>query len=212
MGKFTESRREVLVRALDQIGFGALISHEDGEFYATNLPLQIVKGAGEQFVLRCHLAASNPHLSALREGSSVLVVCQGPNVYVSPSWYETKRKTGAVVPTWDYIAVQVRGSVTLQSKEQLLEHVSALTDRFESNADAPWAVDDAPREYIEAQLSGIVGVEIRPTRVDGTWKISQNRSVADREGVIAGLRRRGEPDDEALATLVEETLAEPERD
>ena len=155
---------------------------------------------------------SNPHLSALRDGSRALVVCQGPNVYVSPSRYETKRKTGAVVPTWNYIAIQVRGNLTLQPRELLLDHVSALTERFESSADSPWAVGDAPREYIEAQLSGIVGVEIRQTSVEGTWKVSQNRSVADREGVVAGLRERGGPDDEAMAAFVEATLAQEKRD
>ena len=120
--------------------------------------------------------------------SPVLVVFQGADAYVTPSWYETKRETGKVVPTWNYAVVQVRGTArVIDDADWLLAQITALTMQHETPREKPWAVSDAPDAYVKAQMKGIVGVEIEITAIEGKWKVSQNRPIADREGVAAGL-------------------------
>jgi transcriptional regulator len=120
----------------------------------------------------------------------VLAVFQGANSYVTPSWYRTKQETGKVVPTWNYAIVQVRGPArVINDAEWLLRQISALTRQHEGNREKPWAVHDAPEDFIRAQLKGIIGVEIEIMAIDGKWKVSQNRPVEDREGVASGLNQ-----------------------
>ena len=131
---------------------------------------------------------------------------QGPQAYVSPSWYPSKLEDGKTVPTWNYAVVHARGVPTfLHDRDWLHAHVTSLTDVHEAAEPAPWAVADAPSEYVERQLGAIVGVEIAIERLVGKWKVSQNRSADDRAGVVAGLGRRG---DAASAELVARHLEE----
>ncbi len=131
---------------------------------------------------------------------------QGPQAYVSPSWYPSKLEDGKTVPTWNYAVVHARGVPTfLHDRDWLHAHVTSLTDVHEAAEPAPWAVADAPSEYVERQLGAIVGVEIPIERLVGKWKVSQNRSADDRAGVVAGLGRRG---DAASAELVARHLEE----
>lgn len=135
-----------------------------------------------------HLARANPHWRALVEGSPALVVVTGPDAYVSPSFYLTKREHGRVVPTWNYSVVHLRGPVrVVEDAEWLRELVTALTDHHESSRDEPWAVTDAPSTYVDKQLRAIVGVEVAVESVEAKAKLSQNRSAADVAGVIEGL-------------------------
>ncbi|MER8865996.1 FMN-binding negative transcriptional regulator [Mesorhizobium sp. M0751] len=140
--------------------------------------------------LRAHLAKANPQWRLLADNplAPVLVVFQGADAYVTPSWYETKRETGKVVPTWNYAIVQVRGIVTvIEDQDWLAEQISDLTMSQEGNRSAPWAVTDAPAPFIQSQIKGIVGLEIAITEISGKWKVSQNRPAADRVGVAEGL-------------------------
>ncbi|MBN9417135.1 hypothetical protein ABS71_22020 [bacterium SCN 62-11] len=152
----------------------------------------------DQGMLRGHLSKANGQRAL---AGQVLVVFQGPQAYVTPSWYASKQHHGKVVPTWNYSMVQVRGSArVVDDPEWLRRHVSELTDFFEQTQGQPWAVADAPEAYLQGQLKGIVGVEISMDSLQGKWKMSQNRSAEDRAGVAAGLRAQGRED---AALLVE---------
>jgi transcriptional regulator len=146
------------------------------------------------------VARANSQWKSTLDGSTALAIILGPNGYVSPSWYATKQDTGRVVPTWDYVAVHAHGTVRFfDERERLLEVVTHLTDRHEHARAAPWKVRDAPPEYLEGLLKGIVGVELTITRLEGQWKASQNKGEADRGGVEVGLREEGNG---AMADLV----------
>jgi transcriptional regulator len=152
-------------------------------------------------VLRCHLARANAQLADLAEARECLIVFQGPQAYVTPSWYVSKQAHGKVVPTWNYVTVQARGHPRLLDDPALRRQLDAITGDQENARSQPWAVDDAPSDFIAAQQRAIVGVEIPISHLEGKWKVSQNRSEADRSGVVAGLNREGA---EAMAALVGE--------
>jgi transcriptional regulator len=134
-----------------------------------------------------HVARNNRQWK-VRPIGDALVIVRGPDAYISPAWYETKREHGRVVPTWNYVIAQVHGRLVVHEDRDWLErNVRALVDRHEARRDAPWSVDDAPRPYIEGQLRAIVGVEVVISRIEAKWKLSQNRSKADVEGAIEGL-------------------------
>jgi transcriptional regulator len=138
--------------------------------------------------LLLHLARANPHWRRIVDGAPGLAVVTGPDAYVSPGWYATKREHGKVVPTWNYSAVQLRGTVHVKDDaDWLRDQVHALTDQHEQHRDEPWAVTDAPEKYVAGQLRAIVGVELRVSAVAAKAKLSQNRSAEDRAGVIDGL-------------------------
>jgi transcriptional regulator len=137
-----------------------------------------------------------------------VVVFQGPEAYVSPSWYAAKREHGKVVPTWNYAVVHVHGTArAIEDEGWLLALVTQLTDTHEARESTPWKVTDAPPEFVRAQLGAIVGIEIAIDRLEGKWKVSQNRAPADRDGVVKGLADR----DPAMAALVKSRLTDPGR-
>ena len=193
--------QHALIRAFP---LGLLITAGTDGPVANLVPFQLVAVDPGKGMLRCHLARANGQLRELAEGGPALVVFQGPDAYVTPSWYETKRETGKVVPTWNYATVQVRGVArVVDDAEWLLGHVGALTDGHEMEREEPWAVGDAPEAYIKAQLKGIVGVEIAVTGIEGKWKVSQNRSAADIDGVANGLAESaGRPGSAGMADMV----------
>lgn len=132
-------------------------------------------------------------------GESV-VIFQGPEAYITPSWYASKREHGKVVPTWNYAVVHVHGTPrAIEDRDWLLGLVTELTDTHEASRAQPWKVTDAPADYVQAQLKGIVGIEVSIRAMVGKWKASQNRSPADRAGVVEGLRERGDAGSAALA-------------
>jgi len=164
----------------------------DGRPDATLLPV-IVSGT----VVLAHLARANDHWRRIAVGSPGLLVVSGADAYVSPGWYASKQAHGRVVPTWNYSEVQLRGAVTVHDDpEWVLDVVTRLTERHEGHREQRWAVTDAPAAYVRGQLRAIVGVELvveEATAVEGKAKLSQNRSDADRRGVIAGMRAEGGP-------------------
>jgi transcriptional regulator len=156
----------------------------------------------ERRLLQAHIARANPQGAEIAAVTECLVVFQGPDAYVTPSWYATKRETGKVVPTWNYVTVHVTGRPRLvDDAGWIARQIDALTRQHEGARPEPWHVGDAPAPFVAAQIKGIVGVEIDILRSEGKWKVSQNRPAADRAGVVAGLSAEGE---RAMAALVAE--------
>ena len=184
---FKEERLGVQQALIKAHPFGLLISNGAEGLEANAVPFILDAAAAPLGILRAHVARANPHWKSLT-GKQVLVVFQGPQTYISPSLYETKRETGKVVPTWNYVMVQVRGVVAVHEDHPWLgKQINALTHQHEGARAEPWAVSDAPTRYIESQINGIVGVEIAISNIAGKWKVSQNRPEADRRGVAQGL-------------------------
>jgi len=169
---------------------------------ATPLPLFLDETEGTHGVLYGHLAKANPQWRLTPNGEA-LAIFMGPEAYVTPSWYATKQETGKVVPTWNYIAVHAYGPVEFfQEPDRLLDVVTRLTNKHETSRARPWAVSDAPADFIAAQLRGIVGLRIPVTRFEGKRKMSQNRPEADRLGVATGLGASEKPQDREVAALI----------
>jgi transcriptional regulator len=203
---FKEDRIEVLHGLMRAHPFGLIISvGPDGEPIANAIPLLLDASAGGKGTLRGHLARANPHWKALAETGKALVVFQGPYSYVTPSWYESKKEHGKVVPTWNYVIVQARGTVRIhEDADWLRAHVGELSDAHEEKRAEPWAVSDAPESFIASQLKGIVGFEIEIGSLEGKWKVSQNRPMPDRAGVVAGLTADGGEATSGMAKLVKQ--------
>lgn len=183
------TRQHALIRANP---FGLLITAGEGGLTANGIPFVLESAASGQGVLRGHLARANGQWRDCVGGCQAVVVFQGPEHYVTPSWYETKRQTGKVVPTWNYAMVQARGVAhAVEDASWLQAQIRALTDMMEGRRPEPWAVDDAPADFLAGQVKGIVGIEIEIAFLDGKWKASQNRSDADRAGVAEGLAGLG---------------------
>lgn len=169
---------------------------------ATPLPLFLDETEGDRGVLYGHMAKANPQWRYAPIGEA-LAMFTGPEAYVTPSWYATKQETGKVVPTWNYIAVHAYGPVEFfHEPERLLDAVTRLTNLHEQPRAEPWAVNDAPADFIAAQLRGIVGVRIPVARFEGKRKMSQNRPEADRIRVVAGLAASEKPQDREVAHLI----------
>lgn len=171
------------------------------------LPLLIDESEGEHGTLYGHIAKANTHWQQEALGDSIAIF-MGPDAYVTPSWYQTKKDTGKVVPTWNYVTVHAHGPAEFFTDTgRLLETVTRLTRHHEVNRSTPWEVGDAPADYISAQLRGIVGLRMPITRFEGKTKMSQNRSAADREGVAAGLESDANPAQQAAARIVRAGLS-----
>ena len=180
-------------------GLALLTSAGPAGLQATHLPLLLEPGEGEFGTLYGHFARANPHWQALA-GHEALAVFSGPDAYVHPGWYPGKAEHGQVVPTWNYIAVHAWGPVeTFDEPARLLELLARLTARHEAGRPKPWSLDEAPAEYIERQLRAIVGFALPIRRLEGQWKLSQNRQNVDRAGVREGLAASDNPRDRELA-------------
>jgi transcriptional regulator len=193
-----EDRLEVQHDLIKSHPLGLLISSGAEGLLANAFPFLLRHTSGSLGTLQCHMSRGNAQWRNL-DGQIVLVVFQGPQAYVSPSFYATKRETGKVVPTWNYAMVQARGVAQLRTDSSWIgAQIEALTSQQEAKRAPAWAVSDAPRSYIDSQVRGIVGVEIELSAIEGKWKVSQNRPEADRRGVAEGL----EHDSPAMSDLV----------
>ncbi|MEO5324259.1 FMN-binding negative transcriptional regulator [Mesorhizobium sp. CC13] len=201
---FTETRLDVLHALIRAHPLGLLICNGADGPVANPLPFLLDAEPAPNGRLRAHLSRANPQWRMLADNPDALVVFQGADSYVTPSWYETKRETGKVVPTWNYAIVQVRGRVrVMDDKDWLAGQIAALTATHEGGRAEPWQVSDAPDAYVAAQIKGIVGLEIDIASIEGKWKVSQNRPVADRVGVAEGLEAdRPSPRGDEMARLV----------
>jgi len=199
---FREDRIEVQHALIRKHPLGLLITAGPAGLLANLFPFLIDADGAEKGTLRLHMARANPQWRELESIEECLVVFQGPQDYVTPSWYATKRATGKVVPTWNYATVHAWGRPRVMNDDGWLRRqIEDLTRSREAQRSAPWAVGDAPEDFVAMQMRAIVGVEIPVSRIEGKWKMSQNRPEADRAGVIAGFRETG---GEAIAALVAE--------
>ena len=198
---FKQDDTATLLQYIRQYGFGLLIVADERGIEANHVPLHLSEADGTLGVLKCHLARGNPVWQRMEQGARVLVVFQGPDAYVSPSWYPSKAENGRVVPTWNYLAVHAEGSVrVVHDGAWLGQHLRALTSQHESGRADPWSFDDAPQDYTDTLIRGIVGIEITIEKLTGKLKASQNQSEPNRAGVKAGLAQDGE---QAMAGLIE---------
>jgi Transcriptional regulator len=189
---FREERIEVLHGLMKAYPLATLITSGPNGLEANLIPFSLHEG-GEKGVLRAHLARANSQLEALRGGADTLVVFQGPESYVTPSWYPSKAEHGKVVPTWNFVMVQARGSLrVIDDPDWILAQVKQLTLNQEGGRAQPWKVEDAPANFVAGQLKAIVGIELSIESLVGKWKVSQNRSPVDRQGVMEGLRAEGQ--------------------
>ena len=182
---------------------GAWVTQGDGELLANHIPLLLDPTRGACGTLVGHVARSNPVWRLLSTTVESVVIFQGAQGYITPSWYPSKHAHGKAVPTWNYAVVHAHGMPrVIEDREWLLHHVTQLADTHEADQALPWKVSDAPREFIDSMLNAIVGIEIPITRLDGKWKVSQNRPKADKLGVVAGLMGRGDAPSQEMAELV----------
>jgi transcriptional regulator len=180
----------------------ALVSGGAEGLYATHLPT-VLKDDGPYGAIEFHLARANPHWKYLAERVEALMIFQGPEGYITPNWYPSKTEHAKVVPTWNYAVVHAYGRPeVMQDRDWMQRHVAELTAQQERNETEPWALADAPETFIEAMLRGIIGFRFVITRLEGKWKMSQNRDMKDRDGVVRGLRKRGAGDDLEMAEIV----------
>ena len=195
---FEQHDPQALAALMREHPLAALVSQGTEGLTADHLPLEFDE---DSRTLRGHVARANP-LWRGADGQPVLAIFRGAQAYVTPSWYPSKVVTHKVVPTWNYAVVHAHGTLhAVDDAAWLHALVTRLTDHHEAPRAAPWAVGDAPADYVQQMLRAIVGIELRVTRLVGKWKVSQNRSASDREGVAAGLEADGAP----MAALVRGT-------
>ena len=208
---YQESSVSVLHALIKAHPLGTWVTPGDEGLIVNHLPFLIDESRGDVGTLVGHVARPNPVWKEFSRSVPSVVVFQGAESYISPSWYPSKAETGKAVPTWNYAVVHVHGLPSVfEDRDRLLAHVTRLTETHEAAVDTPWRVTDAPAGFIDAMLKGIVGVEIPIASLTGKWKVSQNRSAADREGVEEGLRRDGVSWE--MAALVAQRVADRKPD
>ena len=200
-GKFAVDDPATLLAELSSVSPATLVTIGPDGFRTTILPMLWQPGSGAHGTLFGHVARPNPQWKAT-DGTAAVAIFHGPDAYVSPAWYEEKRRTGRVVPTWNYVVAIAHGTLHAHDDiEWLQAHVRRLVDRHEAGRVDPWSVDDAPDGYVAGQAKGIVGLELRVTQLEAKRKLSQNRSPADVDAVIDALST-GEPPDRAVAAAM----------
>ncbi len=201
---FEEKRSDVLHALVAQHPLCTLVTLNDEGLVADQIPMLLRAGQGPMGTLVGHVARANPLWRATRLELPVLAIFQGPQHYISPSSYPSKQEHGKVVPTWNYVVVQAKGLLRIHDDAAWLRAlVSQLTDQQESGAAKPWAVDDAPADYIDSMLKAIVGISMEVTQWSGKWKVSQNQSAVNRAGVVAALSQSPHDQAQAMAALVQ---------
>lgn len=189
-----ETRPERLIAAIRSLRLGAFVVARDGALTAAHLPV-IATETPDGLILDAHVARGNPIWRAAGDGATALAVFQGPHAYVHPGWYPSKAEDGRVVPTWNYVAVHAHGRLSAaHDGDWLARHLDAITAQQEADQTRPWAVSDAPDDYIAGLRRGIVGLSLRVERLEGVWKMNQHHPDANRRGAIEGL---GAGDDDA---------------
>jgi transcriptional regulator len=197
---FHEADPAVLADVIERNSFAMLVTHGADGLIASHLPFMYRRDEGAQGTLLCHLARPNPQVADLLAGSEVLVVFAGPHGYVSPSWYEQK----PAVPTWNYVAVHAYGTpCAIEESDALIRLVGALSELHEGGRKAPWRLADEPADYVKGMVRGIIGFAIPVARLQGKFKLSQNRNAADRRRVIAALRAEDDAGAHEVAALME---------
>ncbi|MBI5938003.1 MAG: FMN-binding negative transcriptional regulator [Betaproteobacteria bacterium] len=199
-----ESRVDVMHELIRAQPLATLVTLSSGGLNANHIPLHLSESPAPFGTLQGHVARANPMLSDLTNNIESLAVFHGPNAYITPSWYATKKETGKVVPTWNYVVVHAYGFLRIVDNAAWLRaQLEDLTTHNEASFSEPWAVSDAPHEHIEKIMAAIVGIEMVITKLSGKWKVSQNQPAQNQASVVAGLKASGLPDSLAMAALVE---------
>ena len=195
---FTENRPEVLVEHIEHYDFGLLVSHGSAGLVASHIPF-LIERDGDQLHLHGHLARPNPQVGDLARGGEVLAIFHGPHAYISPNWYAS----GPSVPTWNYVDVHAYGTVQLVEDDDWLRRLLVrLSERHEARNPEAWRMQELPDAYINTMLKGIIGLDIAVARLEGKYKLSQNRPATDRPGVIAALEAQSDQDAREVARLM----------
>lgn len=204
---FAEHDRDVIVRLIAERPLATVVTLDEEGLHADHIPLLLEAADGGFGKLIGHVAR-NSHL--WQRSGQALAIFQGASAYISPSWYQTKRESHEVVPTYNYAVVHCHGNLEVHDDPKWVRRVvGKLTQRMESELARPWRMGEAPAPFLERQIANIVGISMDVERVEAKWKTSQNRVGADRQGAISGLRARGGDDGEAMARLIERTLERP---
>ncbi|EHR00904.1 FMN-binding negative transcriptional regulator [Bradyrhizobium sp. WSM471] len=191
-----------LQRTMREARTATLITATHDGLVGTMLPVVLDESAGSMGTIYAHVARANPQWKLTPTGEAMAIFA-GAEAYISPSWYVTKHEGGEAVPTWNYVAVHAYGPVEFfEDSDRVREVVTRLTDVHERSSKHPWAISDAPPDFIKAELEGIIGLRLQITRLDGTRKMSQNRNAADRAGVIEGLSKSEREEDRRAAHLI----------
>lgn len=202
---FEETRTEVLHDLIREYPLATLVTHSASGLAANHIPLYLCLDPAPLGVLRGHVARANPLYTEGTPDGEVLAIFQGPDAYITPSWYATKREHGKVVPTWNYAVVHAHATIRfIEDPAWILAHLNELTATNERSFAEPWAVSDAPGNYVGKLVRAIVGIELTITRIVGKWKVSQNQPPANQAGVVDGLQQRAVPNAGPMADLVAE--------
>jgi transcriptional regulator len=208
--QFEETRLSVLHDLIRSHPFGTLVILAGNELSANHIPFLVHPNEGDNGKLCGHVARANPVWKQFASGVEALAIFQGPESYITPSWYPSKHADGKAVPTWNYVVVHAYGKArAIEDANWLLEHVTQLTAVHEAGQALPWQVSDAPKDYTDQMISRIVGIEIPISKLQGKWKVNQNRRPADRLGVAAGLESKASDRSRAMAELVMERAKAP---
>ena len=200
---FTETREEVLVAHIERHDFGLLVTQGSAGLIASQIPFLIERRDGKLY-LEGHIARANPQADDLDGTGEALAIFAGPHAYISPGWYQT----GPAVPTWNYASVHAYGTARRMADPDWLRNlVGRLSQRHETRETTPWRMAELPEPYVASMLTGIVGLEIAVSRLEGKFKLSQNRPAADRPRIIAALERREDAESRAVAQLMREREA-----
>jgi transcriptional regulator len=198
-----ETRLDVMHALIESQPFATLVTMSSSGLIASHIPMVLNRTEGPHGTLRCHLSRANKQWRDLTPSTEALAIFSGAHHYISPNWYPEKAEDGKVVPTWNYAVVHAYGPIRLvEDPTQLLAHLNALTTQHESRFPTPWQVGDAPADYIASQMKGIIGIELPITRIEGKWKVSQNKSERALRAVEQGLEDLNTPEALAMRDLV----------
>lgn len=201
---FAEPSVEVMQNLIHDHPLATLVTLSPGGLDANHIPFVLSQSPAPFGTLQGHVSRANSVWKDVEQATESLAVFHGPNAYISPSWYATKKETGKVVPTWNYVVVHAHGFLrVIDDPAWLRTHLDALTAHNEAGLAQPWTVSDAPPDFIESRIGGIVGIEMVITRLFGKWKVSQNQPPQNQAGVAEGLQKSGQPDALAMAAMVE---------
>ncbi len=208
--RFREERAEVLAQAIDTIVFANLVTPAADGLVVSHVPMVFKPADGDRpAVLESHVARPNPHWRTLAGAGPSVAIFQGPQAYISPAWYPSKREHGKVVPTWTYIAVHAHGPLaSFESEEELSRHLKELTALKESGRAEPWQIEDTPAQFIKGLERAIVGLRMTVERLEGAWKLNQHKSEADRSGTMVGLAASSDPRDRLVAEAMRQAEGE----
>ncbi|MBN2679454.1 MAG: FMN-binding negative transcriptional regulator [Acidithiobacillaceae bacterium] len=210
---FAETRPEIMRALIQRYPLATLVSVGANGLEANHIPLYLAPDEGPQPVLQGHVARANPLWRETPRNDEVLVIFQGPQHYISPSWYATKAETGKVVPTWNYAVVHAYGPLQVKDDSAWVrQQMDALTAQQENGFTMPWQVDDAPQDFTERLIQQVVGIEIPISRWMGKWKVSQNQPLCNSDSVVAHLERQKQIDSGSMAEYVLASLKDGKQD